>query len=456
MTAADELARHFATAQPDALPADKLHDMRRLLLDFFGVALSGARSESGRAAAAVMIDLGGKPQSTVIGHGVKVAAPGAAFANAVSEHSIELDDIDVLALFHYGPPVVSAALAVAEWQGATGAELLAAMLCGCETMNRVSLATNPALRNRGFHTTPTTGVFGATIAAGRLLGLTGDQMVSALGLAGAQASGLMEMYGPSMQKRVNPGPAARNGITAALLARAGFTGADTIFEGERGFGHAFAGGIDLSKLLGGLGETYTTEVEYKPYSAARPIHNAIDAALALRAAGITAGDITSLAIARHPDWAGYHLNPRPATFHEAQVSLPYSTAIALIDGGALPPQYADSQVGRPDVLALIDKMTVSADASLPRGVSCRLTATLGDGRTVTEQVDDPRGSLGNPLTDQDLEGKFTMLAAPVIGEDPAARLASAVWNAEKFTDVGELIALAGVSEQAAGPRVVAP
>jgi 2-methylcitrate dehydratase PrpD len=446
MTAAGELGRHFATVKPERFPADKLHDMRRLLLDFFGVALSGARSESGRAAAAVMIDLGGKPQSTVIGHGTRVAAPHAAFANAVSEHSIELDDIDVVALFHYGPPVVSTALAVAEWQGSTGSELLAAMLCGCETMNRVSLACNPALRNRGFHTTPATGVFGATIAAGRLLRLTGDQMVSALGLAGAQASGLMEMYGPSMQKRVNPGPAARNGITAAMLAREGFTGADTIFEGERGFGNAFAGGIDQSKLLGGLADQFTTEVEYKPYSAARPIHNAIDAALALRAAGVTAEGTESLVIARHPDWAHYHLNRRPATFHEAQVSLPYSTAIALIDGGALPPQYADGQLGRQEVLSLIDKMTIEADASLPRGVSCRLTATLADGRRVTEQVDDPRGSLGNPLSDQDLEDKFTMLAAPVLPEGRAPRLASAVWNAEKFEDVGELVSLA------AGPQ----
>ncbi|HEY1703283.1 MAG TPA: MmgE/PrpD family protein [Trebonia sp.] len=446
MTAADELGRYFATVGPDAFPAGKLHDMRRLLLDYFGVALSGSQSESGRAAARVMTGLGGAPQSTVIGYGVRVSAPDAAFANAVSEHSIELDDIDVVALFHYGPPIVSAALAVAEWRGATGAELLAAMLCGCETMNRVSLACNPALRNRGFHTTPTAGVFGAAVAAGRLLGLSGDQLVSALGLAGAQASGLMEMYGPSMQKRVNPGPAARNGITAALLAREGFTGADTIFEGERGFGNAFAGGIDLSKMLDGLTDTITTDVEYKPYSAARPIHNSIDAALALREAGVTADTVKSLVIARHPDWAHYHLNRRPATFHEAQVSLPYSTAIALIDGGALPPQYAGSQLSRPGVLALIDTMTVETDPALPRGVSCRLTATLADGSTVIRQVDDPRGSLANPLSDKDLEGKFTMLASPVLSAGGAERLATAIWSTDALDDVGELLSLAAPAE----------
>src|SRR6185295_6892281 len=104
---------------------------------------------------------------------------------------------------------------------------------------RVSKAANNSLRNRAFHTTPTTGVFGATIAAGKLLQLSPAKLSAALGLAGAQASGLMEMYGPSMQKRFNPGPAARNGVTAALMAQLGFTGAETIFEGERGFLRAF-------------------------------------------------------------------------------------------------------------------------------------------------------------------------------------------------------------------------
>src|SRR5690606_15569427 len=114
-------------------------------------------------------------------------------------------------------------------------------LGGCEMMARLSRATNPQLRDRGFHTTPTCGTFGATVAAGRLLGLDPEQMTSALGLAGAQASGLMEMYGTSMQKRFNPGPAARNGVVAAQMAALGFTGADTILDGVRGFGPAFAG-----------------------------------------------------------------------------------------------------------------------------------------------------------------------------------------------------------------------
>jgi 2-methylcitrate dehydratase PrpD len=441
MTASTELAQHFASAASGDLPEAEMGEMRRLLLDYLGVALSGSRSESGEIAARVMRSLGGQEQATLIGSGERVPAVHAAFANAVAEHSIELDDVDDLALFHYGPPVVSAALAVAEWQGSSGLDLLGAMLCGAEMMNRLSLATNPGLRDRAFHTTPTTGVFGATVAAGRLLGLTADQLVSALGLAGAQASGLMEMYGPSMQKRINPGPAARNGITAAMLALAGYTGADTIFEGERGFGFAFAGGIDVDKLLDGLGERVPVVVEYKAYSAARPIHNAIDAALRLRASGITPADVEAIVVARHPDWSQYHGNPDPRTFHEAQVSLPYSTAVALAEGAALPPQYAGEHLQRADLRELVAKIRIESDATLPRGVSCRLEVTTVDGRRVVEQVDDPKGSVENPLSDEELRTKFTGLAEPVIGAMQAGELADAVAAVREAEDLSRIIGL---------------
>lgn len=446
MTAATDLAQYFATAKSADLPESPMNEMRRLLLDYLGVALSGSQSESGEIVGRVMSSLGGEPQSTVIGSGQKIPAVHAAFANAVSEHSIELDDVDNLALFHYGPPVVSTALAVAEWQQSTGLELLGAVLYGAEMMNRLSLATNPALRNRAFHTTPALGVFGATVAAGRLLGLTVEQLTDAFGLAGAQASGLMEMYGPSMQKRVNPGPAARNGITAAMLAQAHYTGADTIFEGERGFGFAFAGGIDVDVLLAGLGTSVPVEVEYKAYSAARPIHNAIDAALRFRDAGVTADQVDKVVVHRHPDWAEYHRNPAPRTIHEAQVSLPYSTAIALVEGSALPAQYAENQLRRPELKELIARISIETDASLPRGVSCRVELTNTDGDVVVEQVDDPKGSAGDPMNDEDLRAKFTALAAPVIGPEQAGVLSDAVERIRDAESIDGLLALTEARE----------
>ncbi len=235
--------------------------------DYLGVAVGGSQTGSGRAARDFALDVGGKEESTLIGYGARVPALHGAFVNAISSHSIELDDVDILALFHFSPPVVSAALAVAERQKSSGEEFITAVVAGCDMMARASNATNFSLRNRGYHTTPVCGVFGAAIAAARLLKLNEAQTVSALGMAGAQASGLMEMYGPSMQKRFNPGPAARNGVTAAQMAQHGFTGAATIFDGERGFCRAFADEYDIAALTRDLAATIRSTSNTRPIPA---------------------------------------------------------------------------------------------------------------------------------------------------------------------------------------------
>ncbi|MDB5812507.1 MAG: hypothetical protein JWN94_4629, partial [Betaproteobacteria bacterium] len=263
-TIATQLAQHFHKFEYRQLPDASRHAVKRLLLDYLGVAIAGSQTESGNAARMFAQCGNAKGSSTLIGDSARVPAPLAAFANAISSHSIELDDIDVIALFHFSPPVYSAALATAEQHSASGKQLLVALAAGCEMMERTSRAANNSLRNRGFHTTPTCGVFGATVAAAKISRLTPAKLTSAFGLAGAQASGLMEMYGPSMQKRFNPGPAARNGVTAAAMAHFGFTGADTIFEGERGFLRAFTDKSDAGQLTAGLDQPYQLDIEFKP------------------------------------------------------------------------------------------------------------------------------------------------------------------------------------------------
>jgi 2-methylcitrate dehydratase PrpD len=327
--------------------------------------------------------------------------------------------------------------------------LLVALAAGCEMMERVSRAANNSLRNRGFHTTPTCGVFGATVAAAKLARLTPAKMTSAFGLAGAQASGLMEMYGPSMQKRFNPGPAARNGITAAGMAHFGFTGADTIFEGERGFLRTFTDKFDASQLTAGFDEPYQLDIEFKPYSCARPIHNAIDCALEIRRQHQPKLDeIKHIAMARHPDWAHYHQNKTPQTYHEAQVSLPYSVAVALKEGQALLKQYTDRKLKDPVLRRLSDVVDISVDASLPRGVSCKMTMTMTDGREFVSQIDYPKGSIQNSMSDAELRVKFDTLATPVIGATHAAQLADLVADVEQVSDIGKLMRLTAKPKRA--------
>jgi 2-methylcitrate dehydratase PrpD len=442
-TAAERLALHFTSMKPASVPADTRTAVKRLLLDYLGVALAGSRSESGRVAIRYAKGQGGRAQATLIGNGARVSMEAAAFANAISSHSIELDDIDVLALFHFSPPVYSAALAAADAANASGRDLVAALAAGCEMMERASRAANPALRHRGFHTTPTCGVFGATVAAARLLGLSAEQLTSALGLAGAQSSGLMEMYGPSMQKRFNPGPAARNGVAAASIAQMGFTGAATIFDGERGFCRAFSDNATAGRITEGLNRPYRLDIEFKPYSCARPIHNAIDCALEIRRRfDPDLGKIRRIVMERHPDWAHYHQNPAPKTYHEAQVSLPFSVAVALREGAALLQQYSDANIANPVVRKLSGLVSFVPENRLPRGVSCRMTAELADGRKLVSQVDHPKGSIRNPMSDAELAGKFESLAGPVLGAARAARLADAVAGVERLPSVRSLLKLA--------------
>ncbi len=441
-TLADRLGDHFSRFDYAALSDETRKAVKRLLLDYIGVAVSGSQTESGKVSRKFAAITGGHAESTLIGGAGRVPAMQAAFANAISSHSVELDDIDVLALFHFSPPVYSAALAISEQTGASGKDLLAALAGGCEMMERLSKAANNSLRNRGFHTTPTCGVFGATVATAILQKLSANQIVSALGLAGASSSGLMEMYGPSMQKRFNPGPAARNGVTAATIAGLGFTGAATIFDGERGFLAAFTDSSQPEQLVEGLGAPYKLDIEFKPYSCARPIHNAIDCALEIRRKhSPDLSRVRSIGMARHPEWAHYHQNKRPQTYHEAQVSLPYSVAVALTDGQALFAQYNNARLPEPMLLRLSDMVDITPDASLPRGVSCRMTMTMDDGSTHVSQIDYPKGSIQNPMNDDELRVKFDSLVHPVLGAGRATEIAAMVQDIENVTNIGQLMQL---------------
>lgn len=443
-TISEVIAPHYCGMTYEKLPKATIESVKHLLLDYLGVAVGGSQTESGRVAREFAASTGGHPQATLIGDGRRVPAMSAAFANAISSHSVELDDIDVLALFHFSPPVYSSSIAVAQQVSASGRELVTALAAGCEMMERVSKAANSSLRNRGFHTTPTCGTFGATVAAARLLKLSPEVMVSALGLAGAQSAGLMEMYGPSMQKRFNPGPAARSGITAAAIAQLGFTGAATIFDGERSFLNAFTDKQFPEQLTADLDKPYQLDIEFKPYSCARPIHNAIDCALDIRRKHAPQlANIKHIKMARHPDWAHYHQNANPLTYHEAQVSLPYSVAVALKDGQALFPQYNNARLKEEDLMRVANLVEFVVDDKLPRGVSCLMTLTTNDGQSFSSQVDYPKGSIQNPMSPAELRVKFDSLVIPTLGEERAKKIAEMVANIEACPDVNQLMAHLG-------------
>jgi 2-methylcitrate dehydratase PrpD len=436
------IAKYLADLEYSSIPSKMLEEMKVLFFDYLGVALGGTRTESGKIAAQFSQKLREKGEATIIGFGYRVSAPSAAFSNAILSHSIELDDVDSLAYFHFSPPVFSAALATGEREHATGKDLLVALVAGCDVMARLSSALNPSHRDRGFHTTSACGIFGAGAASAKLLNLDLNGIISTLGLAGAQSSGLMEFYGTSMQKRFNPGAAARGGVVSALLASMGFTGAETILEGDRGFLKAYSDQVDPKKLLDGLGREFPIFIEYKPYSCARPIHNAIDCALELRHKHhINPTQISKITVFRHPRWANYHKIHKPRTYHEAQVSLPYAVAVSFVEGKAFLQQYSDEKLKDNLIQKLSERVEIQTVDGLPRDVSCRMEIVLKDGSKHISQIDYPKGSIQNPLTPEEKREKFNSLSSDILDKRKRKRVEETVFGIEKVKDISKIMDL---------------
>jgi 2-methylcitrate dehydratase PrpD len=326
-----------------------------------------------------------------------------------------MDDVDKESISHPGTVVIPAALAVGEWRGASGRELLAAVIAGYEVMLRVGAAITPA-HYQVFHTTATTGVFGSAMAAGRLLKLDEEQMTWALGNAGTMSSGLWEfLQDGAMSKFLHAGHAAASGVMAACLAQTGFTGPSRILEGRQGFFAGFARQEPDLDLFTDFGARFrTASVSIKPYPCCRHTHSAIDCARAVR----TRLDTGLEAI------AGIHLdtyqaanqvacNENPGDARQAQFSLKYVIARALKTGRIALADFAPEVLSDPEVRGLMGLTTVTVDPSIdaltPKAWPARLTVRLRDGRELTEYVENPKGDPENALNWQAVKEKFEIL-----------------------------------------------
>ena len=424
------------------IPQDIMHLAKRCLMNYCAVALYASLDPS----IDILLDLfqteGASPAATVLGKGFRTTAQNAALANGYLGHFEDYDDTHVTVI-HPSSPILPAALAISEQRPITGRELLAAYTIGVEVACRVGLVIVPNFREGAehWHITNTCGVLGAVAAAGRLLGLTRDQMVYAFAIAGTQASGLREVFG-SMCKPFHAGRAAQNGTLAAMLAQRGFTGTDGIFEGPRGLIGVMATGYDIAQITQDLGSHWElVRNGLKPYACGAANHGFIDAALALRRRdGVTPETV------KHMQGSVRRLAPalmrrrHPTTGLESKFCYYHSLAVALADGCAFPAQFTDARANDPALQALRDRIDVNADESLP-GRTSVVTLELTDGRTYTERVDHPTGTPENPLSDGQVQEKFRSLAAEVLADERVERAARKLWEVDELSDVKELMPL---------------
>src|SRR3954454_19766226 len=398
------LARHVCRTSYADLPASAIESARRDILDTFGCMLGGSGSPGIDELFAVVSRWGGLAESRVLLRGIRLPAPQAALLNAGMGHALDFDDtLDTGGSIHPGVSVLGAALAVCDSLGAvTGKELLLAVALGLDVSCRIALAST---LDRGWHRTSAIGVFGAAAAAGKLLQLTPEQMLAALGIAYSHAAGNRQcILDGALTKRMQAGQAASAGVFSAVLAQTGFTGAHNIFNGRFGFFHLYQpNGYDASVLLRDLGTAFRGEaLSYKPYPCGRPLHAAIDAALAARAQLKLErpDDIASVTIEADPAGHGdqFGRGPtkrRPTQVVEAQFAQPFLVATTLVHGKVGIAEV--DGLGDAAVLSLSDRIAgVARDGWAKGSLSIRVQRT--DGRSVTIEATDPIGSPAKPLT----------------------------------------------------------
>ena len=450
-----KLVRFCADLGVEDIPAAVLARATDLFLDYVGVSLGSLDlADTSRIITDLFAGFGGEPTSRIFGRPAKVPVPAAAFANASVHHAIELDDTHSGASLHPGTCVIPAAVAAGEARRASGREVLCAMVLGYEVAVRLGRAVDPVAHyRRGFHPTSTCGAFGAAVAAGAVLGLKEEQLAHALGIAGSFAAGNIEFLNDgSLTKRIQPGVAAWGGTLAALLAERGYTGPRGILEGPYGFLRGYSDAAVPARLSEGLGEGFALmETGIKPHACCRYCQSPIDGALALRAEhrfgaeaveGITVGLVRQgiANVAEDPD-----RRRAPASVVDAQFSLYYCVAAALVLGHAFVEAFHPEQLASPAIRDLARRIEAvhdpSLEASFPRQWPAWITIRLRDGREVTARGEASKGDPDNPLTREELQAKFRALAGRRCGPAEAERIWAACAALADVPDVNQITAL---------------
>jgi 2-methylcitrate dehydratase PrpD len=435
-----KLAHYVVATRWDDVPPDVRHQAKRSLMNFFAVALAGCRTSPIEIAIRSLAEFSGSRQATVIGRPERIDALSAAFLNAASANVHDFCDTHLPTVIHPTAPVAPALLALAELRTVSGSDLLLALILGNEIQARIGLAISPHHYNNGWHITSTCGVFGAAAGSGKLLGLGERALVSALGVASTQSSGLCECLGTAA-KSVSVGNAARNGLWSALLAEKGFDGPAEPLAGSQGFYNAMGDPPDLSGVTDGLGERFEImATSYKPYPCGFVIHPVLDCVLDWRRDNPSV-EAVRIVVRGNPLLA--HRTDRAAisTGRESQVSVQHAVAAALVHGEAGLDQFGDACVQDPRVAALRRKVEVVSDESFAT-IAAAVEITAADGTIHRRSQSAARGSDVNPMSDQDLEMKLRSATAGWSPSHDMAPLIDAIWSLDEAKDVRSLASLA--------------
>lgn len=454
-----EVADFVAATRFEDLPPELIELSKKHILDCLGLALAGEKAETGPLVRRYLQTLGAGPgPATVLGTGLAAAPRFAAFANGVAIHADDYDDTQLATakdrtyglLTHPSVTALPAALAVSEGLGASGRDFMLAYHLGVEVETKIAEASSPRAYETGFHSTGLFGVFGAAAAAAKAQGLDAKGVRMALGVAGAQASGLRENFG-TMTKPFQAGHAAEGGVMAASLAAIGWTAADNILEAPNGLFRAAAGGFDMAAISGKLGKPWSflaPGASIKPYPSGSLTHPAMDEMGRLVLANHLKPDqIEAIRVGANKGMLSALIRHRPTTGLEGKFSMEYCMAVLVADGKAGLGQFTDEAVNRPVVQALLRRVEFynnpASDAAGVDKMRSLIEIRLTDGRTIAGGVVDyARGSPQIPMSFQDETEKFRDCAGYAgLSVGAADKVIAQVQGLERLSDIRALTAL---------------
>ena len=431
-----QLGRHLAALTYGDLPDDVIGTACLAIRDIVGVGLFASQLEWSRIAADYAVQASGPGSATIWGLDRTVTAPFAVLANSTAAHGIEMDDRNSFVGIHNGAPTVPTAVALAEQLGSTGRDVILAVVCGYEIGFRVARATRGAIKPR-FHPDSIPTYFSSVVAAAKMLRLTEDQLVNAMGIVGGMVGGLLEFANdPSgtMVKRLQGGGwSAYSGVNAALLAAKGLTAPGTILEGPRGFIRSFAtsGDVDMDALTRGLGDDFEIRNwETKYYASRGGYSSALTGLTTLRTeTTFEADDVASIDVGIPSALFEKAAGSAPRSVMAAQYHLPFVVAVSFFHDLRDPSMWVDGVLDEPPVIDLMRRVNVHPDEAMDelatvkgQRAASRIQVTLRDGTVLDTTVRAGKGTKANPFTREEIEAKFRLLAGRVVPEVDVNRL----------------------------------
>ncbi|MDR3564996.1 MAG: MmgE/PrpD family protein [Negativicutes bacterium] len=435
------------------LPEKVAYKAKECIFDTLGVALAGAKFPDVTGITAELKKVDQQQDCVIWGMSEKASLLNATLINGAMSHAIEMDDVHKTSKTHTGAVVVPAALTLGSYRRTTGKQLISAVVAGYEVAYRIGTGINAAAhRLQGWHATGTCCPFGAAAAASKLMGLDQSKTVSALGMAGTQSSGLWALTEDGATcKKFYMGRAAQSGILAAIMATGGMTGPSMVLESkDGGLFAAASSNYDFEVITRALGQEWEImKVDRKPFACCRSAQPPIDAILQLRKEfGIQPENVKQVIVNTYDIAVKQCFNTkRPQNVVEAQLCIPYTVAVALYDGAAFIEQFTSERIKDEAVLALAQKVEVISDpeftALYPQNWGCQLILETMDGKRYEKVIKNAKGDFDNPLSFEDLVGKFKGLAYGVLPLEQQDKIVDMVFALEKVEDIAQMVELLG-------------